>query len=757
MKIRHTFGQQLKELRQRVGLTQRELAKRASINFTYISKIENGVLPAPGEKTILKLARALKADADLLLIYAGKIPTHLTSNFGAELKELRQRVGLTQRELAKRASINFTYISKIENGVLPAPGEKTILKLARALKADADLLLIYAGKVPARLVSKEPEEFLRDTKSIYTKLKVKTSSQRILPLPNIEIIKNISSNVKEMVMNRRNQVSENRPRVPVALVLRSNLRIILSVLIVVIIGATLWFAPPAQALTVSISPTSGSGNLGSAYRFTVTINVEDTVDQLPIQAVTLQIYQGNNLIDCTNMPIPTSASSSASKTYNTSGGTVAVTGTSGTNWVYTTNSRFGYGYGYDSWTWETITPSLTTGYGYGYGYDTLYTGSTSLNYAVTWTPSTSWSTGDYTIRTIVYGDSGDASKAVTNDTAAKVRLSAAATGGTATTPIGGAAPDATPEPGVTDVSSVVTTQGTFTADVEATSDDDKVTLNISEGTTGTTAAGDPLSEISITEMTSLPSSVEEPPDGAIVLNYDFGPDGATFDDPVTITFTYDEADIPSGAAEEDMVIVYWDGSAWVELSNITIDPATNTISGEIDHFTLFAVIASVKPASFTISGLAISPTEVDPGQVINISATVANSGNLAGSYVVNLKVNGSVVGSQTIRLEGGESQVVTFTTTGEVGGTYEVIVNDLTGSFTVKAAPAPTPTPPVPTPTPTPAPPAPTPTPAPPTPAPAPVPAPATNWLLLGIIGVVAVIIVGFVLWYAFRTMRRYD
>ncbi|MFC1971500.1 hypothetical protein ACFLV0_06220 [Chloroflexota bacterium] len=60
-------------------------------------------------------------------------------------------------------------------------------------------------------------------------------------------------------------------------------RLALPILLVIAIGGMLWFAPQAQALTISISPTAGSGTLGSTYTFTVTINVEDTVDKLPIQ------------------------------------------------------------------------------------------------------------------------------------------------------------------------------------------------------------------------------------------------------------------------------------------------------------------------------------------------------------------------------------------------------------------------------------------------------------------------------------------
>ncbi|MFC2002468.1 CARDB domain-containing protein, partial [Chloroflexota bacterium] len=319
-----------------------------------------------------------------------------------------------------------------------------------------------------------------------------------------------------------------------------------------------------------------------------------------------------------------------------------------------------------------------------------------------------------------------------------------------------------PTTGATNVSGSIDAKGTFTADVEVTSSDDRVTLKINSGITGSTATGDPLSEISIIEIPELPESVPAPPASDLVLIYDFGPDGATFDKPVTLTFNYSEASIPSGVDEASLVIVYWDGSVWVELDNITVDPDTNMISGEIAHFTNFAVIVPNKPATFTTNKLIIDPTEVYPGEVVTISATIANSGDFAGSYTVRLDVNNVVTRFSYLSLDGGESEVVTFTTEGETAGTYIVTVNGLTGSFVVKALPATTP---VPTPTPTPpAPPAPAPAPAappPPPPAPAPTPPAPTpvtpvNWWLIGGIAA-AVIVAGVVLWVTLWARRYYD
>jgi len=85
--------------------------------------------------------------------------------FGVRLRELRKQAGLTQRELADRVNVDFTYISKIESGAVPPPSEKVILQLVEALNADKDELTILAGKIPPDIVwiLKSPEvlQFLR--------------------------------------------------------------------------------------------------------------------------------------------------------------------------------------------------------------------------------------------------------------------------------------------------------------------------------------------------------------------------------------------------------------------------------------------------------------------------------------------------------------------------------------------------------------------------------------------------------------------
>src|SRR6266436_1853344 len=71
------FGQRVRQLRLAKGLSLRDLAPKVGVGFTYLSKVETGRLDFgsyPSEALIHKLADALEADEDELLLLAEKIP-----------------------------------------------------------------------------------------------------------------------------------------------------------------------------------------------------------------------------------------------------------------------------------------------------------------------------------------------------------------------------------------------------------------------------------------------------------------------------------------------------------------------------------------------------------------------------------------------------------------------------------------------------------------------------------------------------------
>ena len=78
-----TFGELLRERRRQAGITQRQLAERAGVDFSYISKLENDRLGPPAADTVVKLSQILGTPAEELLTLVGKLPSDVHDQLGA--------------------------------------------------------------------------------------------------------------------------------------------------------------------------------------------------------------------------------------------------------------------------------------------------------------------------------------------------------------------------------------------------------------------------------------------------------------------------------------------------------------------------------------------------------------------------------------------------------------------------------------------------------------------------------------------------
>lgn len=102
--------------------------------------------------------------------------------------------------------------------------------------------------------------------------------------------------------------------------------------------------------------------------------------------------------------------------------------------------------------------------------------------------------------------------------------------------------------------------------------------------------------ITITDIGAL-SSLTLPTNGKLAGNvYEFVKDtSGNFNSPVTITLPYSKSKVDS--AKDELAINYWDGSKWIALDNTKVDTATAKVSGTVNHFTKFAVIAIGKEST----------------------------------------------------------------------------------------------------------------------------------------------------------------
>ena len=96
------FGDRIRAIRTAKGFSQRALGERVGVSFTYMSKVETGKLDFgdyPSEDLICRLAAALDADEEELLLLAEKIPEPIRRRFFERPDAFRLIARLDDRRL----------------------------------------------------------------------------------------------------------------------------------------------------------------------------------------------------------------------------------------------------------------------------------------------------------------------------------------------------------------------------------------------------------------------------------------------------------------------------------------------------------------------------------------------------------------------------------------------------------------------------------------------------------------------------------
>jgi hypothetical protein len=153
-------------------------------------------------------------------------------------------------------------------------------------------------------------------------------------------------------------------------------------------------------------------------------------------------------------------------------------------------------------------------------------------------------------------------------------------------------------------------------DFEIASRDECVVLHMYEGTEALDAEGDTLRYIDVSPAYPPP----DPPEGYYLLAaFDFEPDGATFSPALGVTLCFDPEEIPKGMSVENIVIGVLDEETgeWSFISG-TVDTENNTITFNINDFTVFGVLAApavptATPAPTKTPKPTVTPPPTDEG------------------------------------------------------------------------------------------------------------------------------------------------
>ncbi|MDD4858734.1 MAG: tetratricopeptide repeat protein [Dehalococcoidales bacterium] len=162
--------------------------------------------------------------------------------FGSRLKQLRIETGLTQRALAAKVEVDFTYLSKIENGILPPPSEKVINSLAGALNTDRDELIVLAGKIPSDIA-----EMLKDHKTL-KKLRAESGNRETNPVSEKKGAFRSFEGLSTMITAHKNWA-----------------RVVFSASLAVLFGVMLWFSAPTSETAIAANNQGVSFNNSEEY------------------------------------------------------------------------------------------------------------------------------------------------------------------------------------------------------------------------------------------------------------------------------------------------------------------------------------------------------------------------------------------------------------------------------------------------------------------------------------------------------------
>lgn len=231
--------------------------------------------------------------------------------------------------------------------------------------------------------------------------------------------------------------------------------------------------------------------------------------------------------------------------------------------------------------------------------------------------------------------------------------------------------------------------GRLISELAAPSPDGTHLLRLSANTRTLDSQGKVVDLIQIRDASQVPAL----PGSTVLVGraYDFTPSGATFDGRLDVTLGYDVNALPKRPTSI-WLGVFRTSSGWQQLdTNQNTVASVGRLTASVPHFSVFAVLAGVPPASFRSANLDVTRSQHSYwpgfpflkifGREVRVTADATNQGGQAGSNVVTVTIDGRSRGEQTVTLEVDQSQRVTFDIDHVSFGRHTVKVGDLSGQF----------------------------------------------------------------------------
>ena len=165
--------------------------------------------------------------------------------------------------------------------------------------------------------------------------------------------------------------------------------------------------------------------------------------------------------------------------------------------------------------------------------------------------------------------------------------------------------------------------------------------------------------------------------------------------PIYVEMTYTDEEV-EGLDESSLGIYYWKDGAWHRCSDTGVDTERNVIwaymTAEEASGSPILIGSSppliIPPLPPILSDLTITPEEVELGGDVTISLVVTSIDSQSFTYIVTMRI-GELTLLVDVELDAYEAETVSRTITPDAVGDYDVTVDGMTGSFTVKTLPIP--------------------------------------------------------------------
>ena len=120
-------------------------------------------------------------------------------------------------------------------------------------------------------------------------------------------------------------------------------------------------------------------------------------------------------------------------------------------------------------------------------------------------------------------------------------------------------------------------------------------------------------EVTVQATNSFPANSR----GVLSTQYDFGPDGIQFGQPVQLTITYEAGNVPAGARENELRLYRVVGTGWEEIAASSVNTSSQAVMGSITNFSVMGILA-VRVASVTVSP---ASAMIQVGGMLQLTAT----------------------------------------------------------------------------------------------------------------------------------------